>query len=311
MLQQTFKRLSFLKSKDIFVATNRQYATLVLKQLPSLPEQNLIVEPALRDTGPCICFAAHKFAKSGFENEVMAVIYADHLIQNTDEFKKSLTAAAAYIKRTDSLSVIAVRAKYPNPNLGYIHIGHLREQCGKFELYSLDRFVEKPDAKTAKTFLESYRYLWNTGLYMWKVKTILEQFKKLAPEIYTATQKTDSFAKAPKISIDYAVIEKIAPREMFVIPADLGWNDIGNWQALYDELATKENGNVEKGNNLLLDTYGSVIFGNEKKLIATYGLKNMVIIDTPEALLVMPKEKAGEVKKIVEEIGKKGKEKYK
>lgn len=307
MLQQTYERLSFLNPKDIFVATNAQYEKLVKQQLKGLPPKNLIIEPAMRDTGPCICYAAHSLEKLGFENEVMAIVYADHLIQKPDEFAQALLAMEKHVKRADCLAVIAVRAKYPNTSLGYIKIGSTikREDSAEnsaFEIFELDKFVEKPTFEKAKTFLNSYKYLWNTGLYMWKIKTILQKFRKLAPEIYKAIKEND-YAAAPKISIDYAIMEKIEPEEMHAMPAELGWNDIGNWAALHEELAKNEKDNITSGGqHLAIDSEGCVIFGNPQKLTVTYGVKDMVIIDTDEALLIMPKEKAKEAKRITEEL---------
>lgn len=311
MLQQTYDRLSFLPKKDIFVSTNEQYASLVKKQLPNLPESNLIIEPGMRDTGPCICFAAHFLANLGFNKEVMAIVYADHLIQNPQEFEKALLLAESHIKTENKLGVIAVRAKYPNPSLGYIKIGPLKKTTENgFEIYELEKFVEKPKPETARKFLTSYKYLWNTGLYMWKVKKILAEFRASQPLIYKATKKSATYITAPKISIDYAIMERINPKEVHVIPAELDWNDIGNWAALHEELARHDLENISSGEAITLDTEGSIVIGNSGKLVVTYGVKNMVVVDTPEALLIMPKEKAADVKKIIEEIKKTKQEKY-
>lgn len=309
MLQQTFDRLSFLKPSDIFVATNAAYETLVKKQLPKLAAENLIIEPAMRDTAPCICFAAHKLQRLGFGDEVMAIIYADHLIQNHAAFEKALKQTAKLVSADDRFGVVAVRAKYANPNLGYIKIGKLAETTDSgLEVYELDEFVEKPTEERAKKFLYSYKYLWNTGLYMWKVSTVLKQFQKLAPKIYRTTASEKTYERAPKISIDYALIEKMPPRMIRVVPAELEWNDIGNWAALHEELAAEEFENISSGEHIAIDTEGSVVLGNAGKPIVTYGVKNMVVIDTPEALLIMPKEKASEMKKVVEEIQRRKKE---
>lgn len=311
MLQQTYERLSFLSPKDIFVATSSAYGNLVKEQLPHLPANHLIIEPSLRDTAPCICFAAHQLAKLGYGEEVMAIIYADHLIQKPEALKQALQFAAHHIQKNDVLSVIAVRAKWANPSLGYIRIGKTVETSRKgLEIYELDRFTEKPNEAKARTFLASFKYLWNTGLYMWKVNTILRQFERFAPKILAACKKSETYIKAPKISIDYAIMEKINPKMVHVIPADLGWNDIGNWGALHEELVKSEHGNVSSGNHLAIQTQGSVVLGNQEKLIVTYGVKNMVIIDTDQALLVLPKEKARDVKKVVEEIRKKKRLKF-
>lgn len=311
MLQQTYERLSFLHPRDIFVATNAQYADIVKRQLKKLPIENLIVEPAMRDTGPSICFSATRLKNLGFKNEVMTIVYADHLIQKSEEFKATLLAAQSHIGGSNRLGVIAIRAKSPNPHLGYIKIGKLISGSdAKFEIYELEKFVEKPSVETAKKFMLSYKYFWNTGLYMWKIGTILEKFKIHAPEIFKTAQNEGTYADAPKISIDYAIMEKIAPKTVHVMPADLGWNDIGNWAALYEELTKKENDNLSVGRHLSIETKGSVVIGGYGKLIVTHGVKNLIIIDTPEALLIMPRERAADVKRVVETLKKQKQEKF-
>ena len=324
MLQQTYERLSFLNPRDIFVATNAQYTNIVKRQLKKLPSENLIIEPVARDTGPSICFSATRLKNLGFKNEVMAIVYADHLIQKSEEFKATLLAAQAHIKKSNKLGVIAIRAKSPNPHLGYIKIGKLisvkvapprrginclaSQRLGlsdkKFEIYELEKFVEKPSVETAKKFMLSYKYFWNTGLYMWKVGTILEKFKTHAPAIFKTAQNEKTYGQAPKISIDYAIMEKIAPSSVHVMPADLGWNDIGNWAALYEELTKKENENLSVGRHLSIETKGSVVIGGYGKLIVTHGVKDLIIVDTPEALMIMPRERAADVKHVVEIIKK-------
>lgn len=307
LLQQTFDRLSFLKPSDIFVSTSKKYAALVKKQLPKISGANLIIEPETRDTAPCICFAANHLAKIGFKNEVMAIVYADHLIQKPEEFKKALKFTAKHVAQKNVLSVIGVRAKYPNPNLGYIKLGPaVGKKAGgnAFKVFALDRFTEKPNEETARKFVESGKYLWNTGLYFWKVSTILQKFKKLAPAVYNAAVTKKNYAASPKISIDYAVMEKVGKKSVHVVPAEFGWNDIGNWAALHEEMAVHETHNIGFGEQITVDTEGSVVIGSSGKLVVTYGIKNMVVIDTPEALLVMPKEKSSEVKKLIDEIKK-------
>ena len=305
MLQQTYERLSFLNPQDIFVATNAQYSDIVKRQLKKLPTENLIIEPVARDTGPSICFSATHLKNLGFKNEVMAIVYADHLIQKSEEFKTTLLAAQAHIKKSNKLGVIAIRAKSPNPHLGYIKIGKLVSGSDKkFEIYELEKFVEKPSVETAKKFMLSYKYFWNTGLYMWKVGTILEKFKTHASAIFKTAQDEKTYVQSPKISIDYAIMEKIAPSSVHVMPADLGWNDIGNWAALYEELTKKENENLSVGRHLSIETKGSVVIGGYGKLIVTHGVKDLIIVDTPEALLIMPRERAADVKHVVEIIKK-------
>lgn len=306
----TYDRLDFLAAEDIFVGTSAAYENEVKKQLPGLPKNHIIVEPESRDTGPAICYAAHKLFQK-YPREVMTIIYADYVIQNKDEFRKKLLLAEKLAKKDHTINIIEVKARFPNSNLGYVKIGkRISELPDGTEIYELDKFVEKPDMETAKHYLSSYKYLWNTGMYVWELRTILEKFKKLAPEIYDCVvRKKMPYGNCPKISIDYSIMEKIDPREVRIIPADLGWSDIGNWSALFDELAG-ENDNFIQGQHVGLDTSGSVIFGNSKKLIVTHGIKDLVIVDTEDALLIIPKNRAPDVKKVVEELKKRKKGKY-
>lgn len=305
LLQETFDRLSFLKISDIYVSTVHEYKKEVEKQLPKLLKENLIIEPCLRDTGPCIGLAAKKIAEK-FPNEIMAIIYADHLIQNTEEFRKKLLAAEKLIKGSAKplFAVIEVKAKFPNPNLGYVKIGRLtNEMKDGTEVYELEKFVEKPDAETAKRYLLSYKYLWNTGMYLFKPSALLEQYRKLMPDIYRGLMR-DDYASCQKISIDYALMEKIDPHFVRILPADLGWSDIGNWSALFDELVDDVSKNYVRGEHRALGTQGSLIYGKNGKLIVTIGLKDLIVVDTEDALLICPKERAFEVKKIVEQLKK-------
>lgn len=303
LLQETVERLNFLPLSQIYVSTVKAYEDEVKKQLPKLPKENLIIEPRLRDTAPCIGLAAKKLAEEDHE-EVMAVIYADHLIQNTEEFRKKLTAAEKLIQESSKplIAIIEVKAKFPNPNLGYVKIDRLlKEMKDGTEVYALERFIEKPDIETAKKYLLSYKYLWNTGMYLFKPSVLLEQYRHLAPKIYRGLMN-DDYASCPKISIDYAIMEKIDPRIVRIIPADLGWSDIGNWGSLFDELVSDISKNYVRGEHRSLGTHGSLIYGKNGKLIVTIGLKDLVVVDTEDALLICPKEKAFEVKKIVEKL---------
>ncbi|KKU78860.1 MAG: Mannose-1-phosphate guanylyltransferase [Candidatus Peregrinibacteria bacterium GW2011_GWA2_47_7] len=301
MLQETLSRLDFLPIEDIFVATNSQYVAEIQKQIPQLSEKNIIVEAALRDTGPSICNAALKIMKED-PDAVMAVIYADHFISNKKEFQKKLRHAGKLAAEENTLNIIEVKATEPNPHLGYVKIGKLlRELSDGTEIFELDCFVEKPDIETAKKFLFSYKYLWNTGIYVWKAKTIVEKFKKHAPEIVAALKK-NNYALCPKISIDYAVMEKVNPKEVRIIQADLGWSDVGNWATLHEQTRANEKDNVVHGDHLGIETTASIIYGKKGKLIATIGVEDFIIVDTDDALLVCPKSKSMEVKRLVEEL---------
>lgn len=318
MLQETIERLNFLKPKDIYIATNKEYETIVRQQTSKIiPKENIIIEPALRDTAPCIGLAAIHLAKQ-HPNEVMSIIYADHLIQKKDEFIQKLKIAEKLAKEENTLNIIEVKAKYPNVNLGYVKIGKAIKEMNGVEIFSFEKFTEKPDLETAKSFLQSYKYLWNTGLYVWKIDTILQKYKKHQPETYEQLMKIyrslgtkqekktieKCYPLCEKISIDYGIMEKVNKKEVRIIPADLGWSDVGTWESIFEELSKGEKANLTKGKHIAVDTEGSLIYGTEKKLIATIGIKDLVIVETDDALLICDKKRSQDVKKIVEKLKK-------
>lgn len=318
MLQDTVARLDFLKPQDIFVSTNAEYETIVREQTKGkIPQTNIILEPALRDTAPSIGLAAAYLSKK-HPKEVMAVIYADHLIQKKDEFIKKLKIAEKLAREENTLNIIEVKAKFPNVNLGYVKIGKMLKEMNGVEIFSFEKFTEKPDLKTAIAFLNSYKYLWNTGLYVWRVETILQKFKKYLPKTYANLQKIQKsigtknekkkiqefYPLCDKISIDYGIMEKTDPKEVRIIPAELGWSDVGTWDSIFSELAGAQGSenNLIKGKHMGIDTRRSLIYGTKDKLIATIGIKDLVIVETEDALLVCDKKRSHDVKKLVEKL---------
>ena len=318
MLVKTIKRLKFQQPKDIFVSTNSEYQDIVIEQTAGLiPRENVIIEPALRDTAPCIGLIAQTLANID-PHCVMGVIYADHLIEDTKELEQKLKIAEQLAITENTLNIIEVKAMYPNVNLGYVKIGEQIKKVQGVPIYGFEKFVEKPDLSTAKKFLRSQSYLWNTGLFVWKVSSILDKFKKFQPETYAILQKiskqmgkknyTVSLAElyplCHKISIDYAIMEKVNPKEVRIIPADLGWNDIGTWESIWSEMHDDDSSekNLTKGKVISIDTQNSLIYADGKKVIATIGLEDLIIVDTPDALLVCHKDKSHQIKQIVEKL---------
>lgn len=317
MLVQTIKRLSFQKPEDIYIATNSEYQDLVQEQTTGfVPPENIIIEPALRDTAPCIGLISTTLAQKD-PKDVMAVIYADHLIQDEQEFQQKLKIAAKLAKEENTINIIEVKALTPNVNLGYVKIGKQLKTIDGVPIHEFERFVEKPDLQTAKVFLKAQSYLWNTGYFVWKIENILEKYKKFQPKTLNLLEKIgekigsedyeqtliDLYPLCEKISVDYAIMEKLKPEEVRIIPADLGWNDIGTWESIWQELSTEENnGNVTKGPTVNLDTKNSLIYASRKKPIATIGLSDIIIVDTPQALLVCHKNDSHQIKKIIEQL---------
>lgn len=298
MLEETLERLDFLPKEDIYLAINAQHLELTKKLCPQIPEKNFLIEPALRDTASCIGYAASILQKKDSDS-VMAIIYADHLIKNKKEFQEKLKIAEKMANQ-DYLCIVEVPAKEPNTNYGYIKLGKEIEP----EIYELDSFKEKPDQKTAENFVKSGDYLWNTGIYVWKTSTILKHYKKLQPKTYeilqeiSETGKSTRYTDLEKISIDYAIMEKIDPKEVRILKADLGWSDIGNFEAIHNELANSPKKNVTRGPVTLLDCEGCLIYADDGKEIRAIGLKDTIIINTIDGSLVCKKEDSKRVKEI-------------
>ena len=305
LLEETLSRVDFLHPKDIYLAINKNHLPIIKKLRLKIPQKNIIIEPALRDTASCIGLAAAIIAKES-PNEVMAVIYADHLIKNKKEFQEKLKIAAEIAKKENTLNIIEVPAKEPNTHYGYVKLGKLAKKISDTEIFYLDSFTEKPDAKTAKAFVKSKKYLWNTGIYIWKAKTLLDEYKKLMPKTYEKLMEIAAHPKKAetiyptleKISIDYAIMEKVDPKKVCIIKADLDWSDIGNFEAIFNELAKSKKDNVTRGKTNLLDCSGCLIYADTPKTVVAIGLKDMVIIDTKGGMLASDKTAGKRIKEL-------------
>jgi len=302
MIKNTVKRvLPVVPKENIYIATNIFQAKEIAKELPAL-KKNLIIEPAIRNTAPCIGLAALKLKEKA---EVIAFLPADHYIGKEKEFQKVLQKAFL-VAQKDYLTLIGIRPTDPDTGLGYIRINQKLKIKDPKDVFEVEKFVEKPDLKTAKEYLKSGRYLWNGGMFIAKPGVILDLLKKHAPEIFNGLAK--DYEKLPNISFDYAVAEKA--KKVAVIPGDFAWSDIGNWKKLFEMLSRKEGDTVAIGcAHFGVETSGCLIHGTDR-LVATVGLKDIIVVDTPDVVLVCHKDKAQEVKKIVEGLKERGKEKY-
>lgn len=303
MLQEAFERTSFLKPEDIYVATNEKYVGFVREQIPEVPEENILTEPALRDTATCIGFAAAMIGKDHPE-EVMAVIYADHMVQDQDEFARKLLAAEKVALKDHTLNIVEVEAKEPNVNLGYVEVGDEIEQVEGESVLAFKKFKEKPDLETAAQYQEAGNYLWNTGYYVWRIKDILDKYRQHLPDTYERLMKMQQdpscieteYPQCEKISIDYAIMEKCAPEEVRILPSILGWSDIGTWETLFKELSKGEN--VTKGENQAFESEGNLIYNYSNKRVHTIGINGMAIVVTGDDILICPLDKSQNVKKL-------------
>lgn len=315
MLQATFARLRpLIPPARLFVSTGIQYADEVRRQLRELPAEHLIIEPSGRDTAPAVGLAAIHVARVD-PDAIMGIFSADHIIQDEAGFRSNLELAEK-VAEQDYLVLIGMRPDQPDPRYGYLEIAEPVPGLGEDgQALQVARFVEKPDLATASRYLAGGRHLWNGGIFIWKTSVILEQFRTLLPEAYnrlmtiaTAAGSPDAQAVLehewdgmPKISIDFGIMEKA--RRVATIPSDVGWSDAGDWNAIGTLLGERDNGFVSaEVEHLAIDSHDCVIAAPPGKVVATIGLEDLVIVDTPDALLVCPRSRAQEVKQIVDAL---------
>ncbi len=308
LLQMAFDRLSFADSKDIYVSSNLKYKEIIKGQLPELNHENLISEPLKRDTAPCIAFAMKYIADKVSDDEVVTIINADQLIVDNVEFKEVVSVAQKFAAK-DRFVLVSVKTKSANPNLGYIKINDLVEKQGEVEVYGLEEFVEKPDPEKAKDFHNSFKYLWNTAIFTWKISSFMSELKLKSSELYENLMRIKDFDNCEevygdfeKISIDFALMEKLDQKDVVVIPADLGWSDIGTWETLFGELSKDDKGNVVQG-SFELDNVKNCLLINKTDLpVVLYKLENTVCVYSEYGCLVGDLYDSSTLKKLVNQL---------
>jgi len=323
MLEETLERFSDYSPEDIFISTTADLVDQIEGFLPNFPKENFIVETSRRDTAPAMGFAAVRLSLDDLD-EPMAFIPSDHYIGRVDKFHQALKVAEEAIRETGKMLDISIYPTSPATALGYTKIGKRIMEKEGVEFYEFLGHTEKPDFSTAQKYLEKGGYLWHANYYMWTPRKFLAAFEKYAPQIFkglmeirdelkkkTAAEQekiAKIYNQLEKISIDYAITEKIANQEVMIIQGEFDWKDIGAWDTLHENLLTKtdERRNLVKGERLNIDTSGCIIYGKDDKLIATIGLDDLVVVDTEDALLICPKSRAQEVKKVVEELKERG-----
>lgn len=298
MLQETVERIGSLALKEnILIITNRIQAGLIKRQLPYLPKKNIIAEPLSKNTAPCIALAADIIMKrNGGKDAVMIILPADHVIKNIPVFKKTLKDAVSFARQEGMLVTLGVKPVSVHTGYGYIKSG-VKIKNG---FYQVEKFTEKPDYKTAESYIKSGRYYWNSGMFIWRADVILNEIKRYAPEII---ENLKHYKRLPNISIDYAVMEKTDKGVVSI--ADFPWDDVGDWSALDNHLEKDSKGNILRGETIALDTERTIII-SENKLVTVLGLKDMLIVSTEDAVLICPKDRSQEVKNIVKALKKKG-----
>lgn len=310
MIQLTVERiLPLVEMEDIYIVTNRDYLPLVQEQLPDLPFSNILCEPVGRNTAPCIGLGAVHIARK-YDDAVMFVLPSDHLIKYTTIFLNTLSDAAEIAEQGENLVTLGITPDYPETGYGYIKFNPEETLARAF---AVDRFVEKPDLETAKEYLATEEYLWNSGMFIWKLSTIVKNLQQYLPETYAGLLKIkhaigteeersvleQEFEAFRSESIDYGIMEKA--KHIYTLAGSFGWDDVGSWLAVERIRQSNEFGNVITGNAITVDTKNTVIEGG-KKLIATVGVENLIVVDTEDALLICEKDSAGNIKKVLENL---------
>lgn len=313
LLQKTFSRLArFVPENQILILTNARYRELVLEQLPGIGASQVVAEPAMRNTAPCILYAALKIRKMNPE-ALMVVAPSDHWIEDEAAFQADVTRCFEACATSDFLCTLGIRPSFPNTGFGYIEFD--RDPQGEGGLRQVRQFREKPDYETARSFLQQGNFLWNAGIFMWSATAIIEAFKKYQPQqfalfekgmgVYNTPDETAfieaHYPQAGNISIDYAILEK--SDAVYVLPAGFDWNDLGTWGALYDKMPRDASGNARVDGAILMENCsGTLVRLPAGKVGVLEGLEDFIVVDSGKALLILPRSREQEIKQWVSRV---------
>ncbi|MUL37402.1 mannose-1-phosphate guanylyltransferase [Gloeocapsopsis dulcis] len=298
LLQATADRLLPLAGdwENLWVVTSSQLAQGVQEQLPDLPTPNLLAEPEGRDTAPAVAWSTLEIAKRYGEDAVVGFFPADPWIDDQVGFQKTLCAARLLASTEKAIATLGVKPTYPATGYGYIEQGDLAGSFGGLPVYRVSRFTEKPDRATAESFLVTNRFSWNSGMFVFRAGVVLEELRTHAPEMMRVleTEGATAYAHLPKISIDYALMEKT--QIAYVLPVDFGWDDLGDWNAI-ERLLKKDALNVELASHVGLDTKGTLLYAtSDDDVIVTIGLEDVVVVRDRNVTLIARKDRTQDIK---------------
>ncbi len=307
LLRLTFERfLPICPTEHIFVVTNAAYRDLIREQIPELTDNQIICEPSRNNTGPCVAYTAFKLAALDPEANFI-IAPSDHVVLKENIFLEKVSQALDFATEHDALVTLGIQPSRPDTGYGYIHFGdEITEDVRK-----VLRFTEKPNLETALQFLDSGEYLWNAGIFIWSVRSILSAYEQLSPDIFNILEKgtglyntseeeafiRENYPTTPNISVDFAIMEKAF--NVYTIPAEFGWSDLGTWGSLHSECPKDEYNNVLQGDRILaLDVDNCLIRTPAGKLVVLKDLSNYIVVDEGDALLIYPKDKEQEIKQV-------------
>jgi mannose-1-phosphate guanylyltransferase len=320
MLEQTVARLRPLISPDrIWTVTNAAQSTALEKQLPAVARKRVLTEPLGRNTAAAIALAALHVRHAAKGDALMAVLPADHFIAQPERYRKIVSAALEFAREPGRMIVLGIPPTRPDTGFGYVERFGDALGSADFPAFAVRRFAEKPPLDLAKQYVASGNYQWNAGMFFWRVSTFLESLKMFLPKTHEALETlAEAIGKKTyerrlraiyplleNISVDYAILENATrqdgPPRVFVIPADVGWSDIGSWAAVYELLAKQPGENVLAGHGLALDATGNLLY-SPTKFVAAIGVRDLIVVETPDALLIVPRDRAQDVAKIVKSL---------
>jgi mannose-1-phosphate guanylyltransferase len=312
LLRLTYERFTHIVDpENILVVTNKIYKDLVIEHIPEIPEKNIITEPSRNNTGPCVAYTALRL--EAMDPDASFVIApSDHVILKEEAFLNKINTALTKASTEEVILTLGIEPTRPDTGYGYIETSGAGQGS---DIIKVDQFREKPDKLTAESYISKGGYYWNAGIFIWSVKTILNSFKKNAPEIYNILSEDKTqynsdteqayidrvYPETPSISVDYAILENAD--NVYTIPADIGWSDLGTWNALHAYKDKDDSGSVIIGENtMMVDTKNCIVKSDAKKLVVIKDLEDYIIIDEPDVLLVYPKEKEQSIKQLRKSI---------
>lgn len=319
LIRLTFERfLKVCPKENIFIVTNKMYKDLVKEHLPELTDNQILCEPSRNNTAPCVAYTCFKL--ENLEPDANIIIApSDHIILDETNFTKTVNHGLDFVSNNEALLTLGIQPSHPNTGYGYINYAKANDNG----VHKVLQFTEKPNLETAEKFVADGNYLWNAGIFIWNAKTILKSFKQNATEIYDILEKgksayntvdeqafiDEAYPTTPSISVDYAIMEKAD--NVYTIPSEFGWSDLGTWGSLFIESDKDEANNAINGNEVHTEDVTNCLIRMPKdKLLVAKGLDDYIIIDEGDALLIYPKSKEQEIKKVVSNIGKQGGEKF-
>jgi mannose-1-phosphate guanylyltransferase len=320
LVQWTYERYAkFIPAENIYIVTSEEYVDIVKAQLPMLPVENILAEPSKKNTAPCIAYISFKLAQINPDAQCI-VAPSDHLILEEDRFQSIALQALDFVGHIKALATLGIQPTHPNTGYGYIQYEGL--EVAK-EVYKVKTFTEKPDLEIAKSFIESGDFLWNAGIFAWKISSILTAFEKYQPEMYELFDQEKMHFNTPEengaiqriypqctnISIDIAIMEKA--NNVYVMPASFGWSDLGTWNSAYENMEKDYLGNaVASDNVIVIDATKCMINSPKNKLVLVQGLDDFIVIDTKDVLLICSRDKEQSIKEYVAEVKRNKGDKY-